>query len=247
MGMRLQKLLARAGVASRRASERLIRAGRVQVNGRVVTAMGTIVDPAQDAITVDGQPVRLPMTHRYIKIYKPTSYLSVMHDERGRRALEELLADVRGLHPVGRLDRDSEGLVLLTDDGELTYRLTHPRYEHTKEYLVLVRGKPTQAVLGALRRGVLLDDGPTAPAQVELVDTTRWGRAPRGHSWLRVTIHEGRKRQVRRMCAAVGHVVRRLIRVRMGPVTLDDLTPGEARPLGEAERRQLLAVVLGRQ
>lgn len=243
MGIRLQKAMAQAGVASRRASEELILQGQVQVNGQVVTQMGVLVDPERDVIVVNGRRIRLPRSQRYIKLYKPPGYLSVMRDDRGRRALVDLVPDASGLHPVGRLDRNSEGLVLLTDDGALTQRLTHPSYEHTKEYLVLVRGMPEQSALRALRQGIHLPDGKTSPAQVERQDETRWGKAPRGQSWLRIVIHEGRKRQIRRMCGALGHPVRRLIRVRIGPLALGDLAIGTSRPLSRAELGRLRAEV----
>ena len=239
MRMRLHKALAHAGVASRRASERLIRAGRVRVNGQVVTAMGVQVDPERDVIVVDGRRVHIAQARRYLKLHKPAGYLSVLHDDRGRRALSELVPDAQGLHPVGRLDLDSEGLLLLTDDGALTQRLTHPRYGHAKEYLVLVRGVPKGGALRALRHGVQLGDGKTAPARVERLEETPWGQAPRGQSWLRVMIREGRKRQVRRMCDVVGHSVQRLVRVRVGPIELGDLPVGAWRPLTRAELRRL--------
>jgi 23S rRNA pseudouridine2605 synthase len=249
MQMRLQKALSQAGVASRRASEELIREGRVQVNGQVVTAMGVQVDPDRDVIVVDGRRIDAQESRRYVKLYKPAGVLSVLNDDRGRPALSDLVSDagatrpagaaLAGLHPVGRLDLDSEGLLLLTNDGALTERLTHPRYEHPKEYVVLVDGAPKAEALRALRTGIELEDGKTAPAQVERVAETAWGRPPRGRSWLQIVLHEGRKRQIRRMCAAVGYPVRRLIRVRIASLELGDLAPGEVRPLTEAERRRL--------
>ncbi len=232
--MRLQKALSRAGVASRRASEALIRAGRVRVNGQVVTEMGVQVDPTRDEIAVDGRRVEIARERRYIKLYKPAGYVSVMSDQRGRRDLGALVG-IEGVHPVGRLDRNSEGLVLLTDDGALTQRLTHPRYGHSKEYVVLVRGTPKRKAIRALREGVELEDGVTARATVKLEPSTPWGGAPRGTSWLRVTLRQGRKRQIRRMCEAVGHRVVRLIRVRIGPIELGDLAPGAYRDLSGAE------------
>ena len=237
--VRLQKVLAQAGVASRRASERLILEGRVQVNGQTVTQMGVQVDPTHDVILVDGDRISLVQARRYIKLYKPPGYLSVIRDDRGRRALIDLIPDAQGLHAVGRLDRDSEGLLLLTDDGALTEQLTHPRYEHTKEYMVLVRGSPNATALRALRRGVELEDGKTHPAQVSRVAHPPLETAPRGQSWLRISIHEGRKRQIRQMCDVVGHPVQRLIRVRVGPILLGDLAVGTYRPLTRAERKSL--------
>jgi 23S rRNA pseudouridine2605 synthase len=243
MQMRLQKALSQAGVASRRASEQLIREGRVQVNGQVVTEMGVQVDPKRDAIAVDGRPVGARAKRRYVKLHKPRNYLCALSDDRGRPSLGDLLPASSGLYPAGRLDFDSEGLLLLTNDGELTQRLTHPRYEHSKEYLVLVEGTPTAADLDALRTGVELEDGSTAPAEVDWVRMTPWGRAPHGREWLRFVLHEGRKRQIRRMCAAIDHPVRRLIRVRIGPITLGDLPPGEHCPLTQSELDALRAEV----
>jgi 23S rRNA pseudouridine2605 synthase len=243
MQMRLQKALSQAGVASRRASEQLIREGRVQVNGQVVTEMGVQVDPNRDVIVVDGRTVGARAKRQYIKLHKPRRYLSTMSDDRGRPSLGDLLPGASGLYTAGRLDFDSEGLLLLTNDGALTQRLTHPRYEHPKEYLVLVEGTPTAAALDALRTGVELEEGRTAPAEVEQVRTTPWGRAPQGREWLRFVLREGRKRQIRRMCDAVGYPVRRLIRMRIGPIQLGDLAPGEHRSLTPVELRQLRAAV----
>jgi 23S rRNA pseudouridine2605 synthase len=243
MPVRLQKVLAQAGVASRRASERLIREGRVQVNGQIVTQMGVQVDPGRDEILVDGRHIVLASARQYLKLHKPAGYLSVMHDDRGRLALGDLVPGVGGVHPVGRLDRNSEGLILLTDDGPLTHRLTHPRYEHSKEYLVLVRGTPDREAMRELRQGIDLEDGKTAPAKVTRPREVSWGAAPSGHTWLSIVLHEGRKRQIRRMCEAVGHPVRRLIRVRIGPIELGDLAVGAYRPLTRAEEKSLRKVI----
>jgi 23S rRNA pseudouridine2605 synthase len=239
MPVRLQKVLSQAGIASRRASERLIREGRVEVNGRRVTEMGVQVDPERDAIVVDGRPVQASGRRRYVVLNKPRGCLSVLEDERGRRAVRDLVPDAQGLYPAGRLDFNSEGLLLLTDDGPLTQRLTHPRYEHEKEYMVLVRGEPSVESLRVLRKGVELQDGRTAPAQVGRVERTRWGRAPRGQVWLRFVLREGRKRQIRRMCDAVDLEVRRLIRVRIGPILLGDLETGKHRALTPDEVQRL--------
>jgi 23S rRNA pseudouridine2605 synthase len=243
MQMRLQKALSQAGVASRRASEQLIRAGRVQVNGQVITEMGVQVDPNRDVIVVDGHPVGARAKRQYIKLHKPRRYLSTLSDDRGRPSLGDLLPGASGLYPVGRLDFDSEGLLLLTNDGELTQRLTHPSYEHAREYLVLVEGKVTDAALDALRTGIELEEGRTAPAEIERVRATPWGRAPQGREWLRFVLREGRKRQIRRMCDATGYPVRRLIRTRIGPIELGDLAPGEHRSLTPAELQRLRAAV----
>lgn len=239
MAIRLQKVLAQAGLASRRASEQLIQQGRVQVNGRTVTEMGVQVDPECDIIEVDGRRVEIAPQRQYFKLHKPAGYLSVMQDDRGRPALSGLVPDLQGVHPVGRLDRDSEGLILLTDDGELTQRMTHPRYEHSKEYLVLVQGTPGEGALRRLREGVELEDGRTLPADVIRFETAIWGPAPAGQTWLRFILRQGRKRQIRRMCQAVGHPVQRLIRVRIGPIRLGTLAAGAYRPLTAAEIERL--------
>jgi pseudouridine synthase len=237
--MRLQKALSQAGVASRRASEQLIREGRVEVNGQRVTEMGVQVDPERDEIVVDGRRIQTSRQRRYILFYKPQGVLSVLTDERGRRALADLVPDAQGLYPAGRLDYNSEGLLLLTDDGALTERLTHPRYEHEKTYVVLVRGEPTIEALRALRAGIELEDGQTAPARVGRVERTAWGRAPHGQTWLRFVLREGRKRQIRRMCDAVDLEVRRLIRVQLGTLELGELKPGQHRALNADEIRRL--------
>jgi 23S rRNA pseudouridine2605 synthase len=241
--MRLQKAMAWAGVASRRASERLIRQGRVRVNGEVVTEMGVQVDPDRDRITVDDELIAIASQRQYIKLHKPAGYLSVLHDERGRPDLSDLVPNLESVHPIGRLDLDSEGLILLTDDGALTQRLAHPRYEHEKEYLVLVHGTPGEDALQRLREGIVLEDSVTAPAEVSRLASTVCGPAPSGSSYLRFVLREGRKRQIRRMCAAVGHPVERLIRVRIGPIELGDLPPGAHRHLTETELERLRAHV----
>jgi 23S rRNA pseudouridine2605 synthase len=201
--------------------------------------MGVQVDPRQDEIRVDGRIVEVDPNRTYVALYKPRGYLSVMYDQRGRRTLSDLVPGATRLHPAGRLDLDSEGLVLLTDDGALTQRLTHPRYEHNKEYWVLVRGTPGQQVLERLRTGVRLEDGLTAPAEVA-VQPRGPAPTPTGMSWLRFVLHEGRKRQIRRMCSLAGHPVQRLIRVRIGPLELGDLEAGAYRSLTKAEVRSLL-------
>lgn len=224
MRERLAKYLARSGVASRRRAEGLITAGRVTVNGRVVTTPVFNVDPDRDTVTVDGRPVR-PERKVYLMLHKPPGYLSTVSDPQGRPTVLDLVPRIGRLYPVGRLDADSEGLLLLTNDGELTVLLTHPRYHVPKTYRVWVAGIPNQEDLGRLTRGVVLEDGPTAPARVRLV------RAGRGEAVLEITLFEGRKRQIRRMCEAIGHPVRRLVRVGLGPLRLGDLPPGRWREL----------------
>ena len=233
---RLQKVLAHAGVASRRKSEELIQQGRVSVNGRVVTEFGTKVDPAHDEIRVDGQRIEVASQSTYVMLNKPRSVLSVMKDERGRKTLGDLIQATVRLYPVGRLDADSEGLILLTDDGELANLLTHPRYEHEKEYRVLVNGHPDQETLDAWRRGITLDGQATAPAEVEAI------RSGKDSTLLRVVMREGRKRQIRRVAAMLGHPVRELKRVSLGPLHLGALETGKWRYLTDRETRELESI-----
>ncbi len=230
---RLQKVLASAGVASRRKSEELILQGRVTVNRKVITELGTKVDPAHDDIRVDGERIQVESRRVYIMLNKPRGILSTMEDDRGRSALDELVPLPTRLYPVGRLDVTSEGLILLTDDGELANLLTHPRYQHDKEYLVLVNGHPSEKTLEAWQRGVLLDEKLTAPAQVMVVDSQR------DSTLLRVRMHEGRKRQIRRVAALLGHPVRELRRVRLGPLQLGSLESGQWRYLTAKEIAEL--------
>lgn len=228
--------MAHAGVASRRKSEKLIQQGRVTVNGKVVTQLGTKVNPARDDIRVDGRRIRARDSHVYIKLNKPQGVISVMEDARGRRALGDLVHVSERIYPVGRLDVSSEGLILLTNDGELTNFLTHPRYEHEKEYHVLVNGDPSEETLAAWRRGVVLNGRPTAPAEVEVA------RKQRDATLLQIVMHEGRKRQIRRVGSLLGHPVRALKRVRLGPLQLGSLRKGQWRHLTEREVRVLEAL-----
>ena len=232
MKERLQKIMAHAGIASRRKCEELILQGRVRVNGEMVTQLGTKVDPARDAIEVDGRPIT-PEEEVYIALYKPRGYLSDTRDFRGRPSALRLVPNGTRLFPAGRLDARSEGLLLLTNDGELANLLTHPRYEHAKEYHVYVEGHPGDEMLNRWRRGVFLDGRQTAPAQVSVL------RREGGRTWLRTVLREGRKRQIRRVAEMLGHPVHRLIRVRIGPVQLGALKPGEWRQLTQGEINQL--------
>jgi len=234
---RLHKVLARAGVASRRTCEELIAAGRVKVNGQTVSAPGSQIDPEHDRIEVDGRLIALPHEYTYLLLHKPAGYVSTVRDPRGRPTVLDLVHTRERLYPVGRLDMDSEGLLLLTNDGDLMQRLTHPSYEHEKEYHVWVYGQPTTHTLERLREGIELEDGFTRPAQVDVL------RREAGGTWLRFVIHEGRKRQLRRMCKAVGHPVRRLVRVRIGLLTLGNLPPGQYRHLTTQERTLLRKAV----
>lgn len=235
---RLQKVLAAAGLGSRRKCEEWIAAGRVAVNGKTVTRLGVKVDPERDRIEVDGRPVRIPPKNKkvYLMLHKPKGYLSSVSDPFGRKTVIDLVRDVEArVYPVGRLDADTEGLLLLTDDGDFAHLLTHPRYGVPKTYLATVRGVPHGSLLERLRRGIRLEDGVTAPAQVEYEDVD----LERDEAVIRVTIREGRKRQVRRMFEAIGHPVERLVRVAIGPVRLGTLPVGRYRPLSEKEVKLL--------
>ena len=241
-GERLARFLAHAGVASRRRAEEMIACGRVQVNGVKVTTQGVRIDSATDSITVDGKPVKTVVEHVYLLLNKPAGYISTASDPDGRPTVLDLLPDeIRRLrvYPVGRLDVDTSGLLLLTNDGEFALRLTHPRYEKEKHYEALVQGQPTREVLAALQQGVVIleDDGQsfqTSPAQVRVL------RIVGNDSWLALTISEGHKRQIRRMLTAVGLPVRHLQRVGIGSVSLHDLPLGRWRHLTPGERDRLL-------
>lgn len=229
MEERLQKILSRAGYGSRRACEELISAQRVSVNGRIAR-LGDKADPQRDQILVDGQPLPRAKTLQYIAVYKPRGVLSAVTSQDPRPTVRDLV-DVPGLlYPVGRLDVDSEGLVLLTNDGDLAYRLTHPRFGHEKEYRVLVARRPDEEQLETWRRGVVLQDGHrTRPAEVRV-------EAPFGKgAWLRVVLKEGRKRQIREVGETIGLPVVRIIRVRIGSLHLGRLKPGEWRYLTAKE------------
>ncbi|MEZ4728370.1 MAG: pseudouridine synthase [Caldilineaceae bacterium] len=246
---RLHKLLAAAGVASRRAAEQMIVAGRVQVNGHTITELGYKVDPGLVQIQVDGKPVHLPKRHQYIKLHKPRGILSDVGGDTGDRetVVDLLPAENRRLFPVGRLDLHSEGLILLTDDGELAHNLTHPRYQHTKTYYVLVGERPTEQALEQLRRGVDLPDGRTAPAEVrvapQLPPELRLSKGPTEGVWLEMILREGKKRQIRHMTAAVGYPTLRLVRWAIGSLTLGDLKLREHKPLSQREVTALRAQV----
>ncbi len=221
---RLQKILARAGVASRRVVEEMISQGRVSVNGAVAT-LGDKADPDSDEISVDGAVISMmPDAVTYL-LNKPAGTVSTSDDPQGRPTVVGLVPSEPRVFPVGRLDFNTEGLLLLTNDGAMTHQLTHPSHGVEKEYLAHVEGSPKPGELRMLRQGVELDDGLTAPAQAALVSD----------GLIRLTIHEGRNRQVRRMCAAIGHPVIRLVRTRIGPLVDHHLKPGEWRPLAKAE------------
>jgi 23S rRNA pseudouridine2605 synthase len=231
--MRLAKFLASAGIASRRAAEEIVRAGRVSVGATVVTDPACDVGP-DDAVRVDGVPVRDEPLREVYAVNKPAGVVSTARDPQGRPTVVSLVPSHLRLYPVGRLDIDTTGLILLTNDGELAQRMTHPRYEVPKTYrVVLARPPVTETALAALRDGVELQDGRTAPAQVRRVAADT----------LELTIREGRKRQIKRMCEQVGHRVRRLQRIRFGPLELGDLSPGAYRRLNAVELEQLTAAL----
>ena len=231
-GERLQKVLARVGIGSRRVCEDLIAEGRVRVDGDIAV-LGRRVDPETALIEVDGAPVGVRPDLVHYVLNKPAGVVTTADDPQGRPTGVGLVPDEPRVFPVGRLDADTEGLLLLTNDGELAHRLTHPSYGVEKEYVAEVEGLPTRAVLRRLREGVELDDGPTAPARATLIDP----------SVVRLTIHEGRNRQVRRMCEAVGHSVVRLVRTRIGPLADRSLAPGVWRELTGDEVRSLQRAV----
>jgi 23S rRNA pseudouridine2605 synthase len=225
MEERLQKILARAGYGSRRSCEELIAAGRVRVNGKGI-GLGDKADPARDKITVDGRPVSAAEQLVYVALYKPRRILSTVSTPDGRATVRDLVPIPGSLHPVGRLDVDSEGLVLMTNDGELTNRLTHPRYEHEKEYRVLVAKHPDAEQLALWRRGVVLADGlKTSPAEVFV--NSKYGKG----TWMTVILKEGHKRQIREMGRVTGLPVVRILRVRIGSLRLGNLKPRQWRYL----------------
>jgi 23S rRNA pseudouridine2605 synthase len=231
-GERLQKVLARAGVASRRAVEEMIVAGRIQVNGRPAV-LGQRVDISKDEVKLDGSRIPLQEDLVHYIANKPIGVVSTAADPEGRATVVDLADPAVRLWPVGRLDIDSEGAVILTNDGELTNRLTHPRYGIPKTYLVEVQGSVQDRIARRLARGVELEDGVTAPAEVTVIERARGG------SLVEITLREGRNRQIRRMMEAVGHPVRRLVRTRIGPIALGRLRPGTVRRLSPEEVRSL--------
>ena len=237
-GERLQKVLAAAGVASRRVSEQLITAGRVTVNGRIVTELGSRVDPLIDKVAVDGSAVQLDPGKRYVMLNKPTGVVSTMADEKGRRDLREFTAEYpERLFNVGRLDSDTSGLLLLTNDGELAHVLAHPSFGVTKTYIATVEGIVYPNVLRKLEAGIELDDGPISADRARVI-----GEPSRGRSIVEVTLHSGRNRIVRRMLDAVGHPVLELVRRQFGPLHLGTLGVGRVRDLTRDELGMLLTL-----
>ena len=234
MEIRLQKILSGAGVASRRAAERLMAEGRVTVNGVTVRELGTRADPARDDIRVDGHAIKREIRRLYFVLNKPRGYVTTRSDPEGRPTVLDLVPRLHDyIYPVGRLDYDSEGLLVLTNDGDLAAALSHPSHEVAREYHARVRGVPDARAINRLARGVVLDGRKTAPAEVSLVASGVGQHADQ--ALLSITLHEGRTRQVRRMCEVVGHPVVRLRRVRFGPLSAPDLKPGMSRPLTASE------------
>ncbi|MEJ2470219.1 MAG: pseudouridine synthase [Desulfuromonadales bacterium] len=233
MQQRLQKIIAAAGHCSRRRAEQLIAEGRVRIDGRVAT-LGEQADPETCRIQIDGQPLRTAERPVYVLLNKPIGVVTSLRDPAGRPVVTDLVKEIpERLFPVGRLDINTAGLLLLTNDGELANRLAHPSHQVAKRYLVKARGHLSDDALHQLAAGVQLEDGPTAPARVDKV------RVHGRHTWFEITIHEGRNRQVRRMCEALGHQVSRLIRIGYAFLTLDDLAPGQKRFLTKAEVKRL--------
>ena len=236
---RLQKIIAHAGFASRREAEAMIRDGRVTVNGRVVTELGTKANAARDHIKVDGKLITRAETHRYILLYKPKEVMTTVADPQGRRTVIDLIKGVRErIYPVGRLDFHSEGLILLTNDGDLAFKVSHPKHGSVKTYHVKVRGVPEQRIIEKLERGITIDGKRTLPCEIERMKTTGRGD-DEGNSWFEVRLREGRTQQIRKMYQAVGHPVTKLRRVAIGPISDPRLTPGAWRELTKNEVKML--------
>lgn len=232
--VRLQKYLADCGVASRRKSEELIKSGRVGVNGETVTQMGVSIDENYDVVTLDGEKVRAENKKVYIMLNKPVGFVSTVSDDKGRPTVLDLVSDIpQRIYPVGRLDYDTEGLLILTNDGSITYKLTHPKNNISKTYVAEVTGNINMETLVKLRRGVVIDGVRTSPAEIEVVGATRLG------SKFEITIHEGRNRQVRKMFESCGCIVKRLERIKEAGLTLGHLPLGKWRRLTESEVNML--------
>jgi 23S rRNA pseudouridine2605 synthase len=239
MQERLQKIIAHAGVSSRREAEAMIREGRVTLNGRVVDELGTRADPKRDHIKVDGKLITQAEPHRYILLYKPKEVMTTVEDPQGRRTVIDLVRGIRErIYPVGRLDFHSEGLVLLTNDGELAFKVSHPTHGSVKTYSVKVRGVPEERLVDKLRRGITIDGKRTLPCDIERMHTTG-KRDDEGNSWFEVKLREGRTQQIRKMFQAVGHPVSKLRRVAIGPISDPKLTPGVWRELTKQEVKML--------
>ena len=240
---RLQKIIAHAGFASRREAEAMIREGRVTVNGRVVTELGSRADAAHDHVKVDGKLITHAEPHRYILLYKPREVMTTVEDPQGRRTVIDLVRGVRErIYPVGRLDFHSEGLIILTNDGDLAFKVSHPRHGSVKTYHVKVRGVPEERLVDKLQRGITIDGKRTLPCEIARIKTTG-RREDEGNSWFDVKIREGRTQQIRKLFQAVGHPVSKLKRVAIGPISDPKLTPGQWRELSKQEVK-LLATIM---
>ncbi|HXG58280.1 MAG TPA: pseudouridine synthase [Thermoanaerobaculia bacterium] len=236
---RLQKIIAHAGFASRREAETMIREGRVTVNGRVVRELGTRADPDRDHIKVDGKLITRSEPHRYILLYKPKQVMTTVDDPQGRPTVLQLVRGVRErIYPVGRLDFHSEGLVLLTNDGDLAFKVSHPKHGSVKTYHVKVRGVPDDRLIEKLQRGITIEGKRTLPCEITRMKTTGKGEDA-GNSWFEVRLREGRTQQIRKMFQAVGHPVSKLKRVAIGPITDPKLLPGDWRELTKQEVKML--------
>lgn len=232
--IKLQLFLARAGVASRRKSEALIEAGMVTVNG-AVASIGQRIDPLHDKVSVKGTTIAVPQQHRYFLVNKPVGYISTTSDEKGRKTVLQLIPKIsERIYPVGRLDQESEGLMLLTNNGELTHKFTHPKFEIAKTYEVLLSAKPSKLALDHLRRGVKLKDGYTKPAVVSVLSHEG------DQTWIEITITEGRNRQIRRMTERVGYETLELVRTKMGPFDIGDLDGEKYVEIPEEDVKKLL-------
>ncbi len=232
--MRLQKFLANAGVASRRAAERMISEGRVSVNDEIIREMGVQIDEEYDSVKVDGVAVKSAEKKYYIMLNKPVGFVTTVSDDKGRPTVMDLVSDISArIYPVGRLDYDTEGLLLLTNDGDLTYRITHPKHDIAKTYVAEVTGNISMDTILQLRRGVMLDGQKTSPAEVEVVGATQYGTK------VEITIHEGRNRQVRRMFEALGCIVKKLKRTKEAGLVIGHLPLGKWRKLSESEVNML--------
>lgn len=237
--MRLSRYIAASGITSRRKAEELIKEGRVKVNGLLVKEVGFTINESQDKVELDNEPLKM-QKNVYILLYKPPGYLSTVTDERGRPTVLDLLPGIRQrIYPVGRLDYDTEGLLLLSNDGDFTYLMTHPRHEIEKTYEAMVSGQVGHDALNRLREGVLIDGRVTSPAAVRILKRSR------DHTLLEIRIHEGRKRQVKKMCAEVGHPVISLKRTAVGGLTLGNLAPGNYRYLAPPEVEHLKKLARG--
>jgi 23S rRNA pseudouridine2605 synthase len=235
---RLQKILSKAGITSRRKAEELILQGRVSVNGRVISELGTKAVLGKDDICLDGKAIKPATEKVVVALFKPRNFVTTLHDPQGRPTVADLVKNISvRVYPVGRLDYDAEGLLLMTNDGELAHRLQHPRYKVPKTYLVKTSGRPLEEALAQLQQGVSLEDGITAPAELNVQEDDN--RA----TWLTLTLKEGRNHQVKRMCAAVGCPVLKLRRTKIGPIDIGNLRPGKSRILKIREVRALRQAV----